>query len=466
MAAPPAPPAPGLLALVQSQTETVRYNATPKFPRKWITSNDEVLDYIKTIDEYAQQYDELTVLQKYRKIVTTMPEEIQSMFSLWRINKAAVAAPPVAPNALRDIPNIKEWMITTWSPPTNREQLLKPIKSLRYRKNEDPTFVTHRFITTLTRISDNITLLNNNLPVGAMPITAITNQEIFDFWMNIFYHNNNSSLGTVNAIVMKEIKKADPQDLAAITALQPTLKTKCNPRLSKGPAPFIHYDKKGQPRTANPTRKRANPNHPNQQPPQKRVRRSPLTPQERRKISCRKGANCRYRGCGFQHVTQHCCKYGTTCRDRRCTKVHTSYHNNNRNKSTTPCTRCRRTGHKRVQCTHQTDVNGTVIGPHLVCNRCKYYNHMASKCRSTNVNPQPMYPQKSQRPQQNQRPVYDPSGRQRQPPRAPQVANQNALALREQIQQTQEMLANQMDAYNQMVASNPALALLKPCPRQ
>ena len=100
-------PAP-LLALITQLTANSHYDTAPKFAKRWITNNNEVLDYIQAIDDYVDQNEDLTALQVYKKIVAAIPAPQQSMFKQWRNVQAAAAAPPVLPNTLRDISHIKQ----------------------------------------------------------------------------------------------------------------------------------------------------------------------------------------------------------------------------------------------------------------------------------------------------------------------------------------------------------------------
>ena len=123
--------------------------------------------------------------------------------------------------------------------------------------------------------------------------------------------------------------------MVAINALQPTLRLKCHPVLSKGPSPFIHYNENGQStnKTNTITRKRNNPTSPQNQPPRKK-RKTNMTAQQRRQISCTSGSTCKFRGCGYKHQPRDCCKYGIRCRNNQCKRVHTSYHNTSTRSST------------------------------------------------------------------------------------------------------------------------------------
>ena len=46
-------------------------------------------------------------------------------------------------------------MVSTWTPPLNRRQLLQPVRDIKYRKNEDPGFVHNRFTTAVARVNKN-----------------------------------------------------------------------------------------------------------------------------------------------------------------------------------------------------------------------------------------------------------------------------------------------------------------------
>jgi len=185
-------------------------------------------------------------------------------------------------------------------------------------------------------------------------------------------------------------------------------------------------------------------------PPYKKQRLDNKTPSPNASKMCYNGSKCHRKNCQYQHPskTQRFdipCKFQPNCNNPRCPYKHKNnrnkprnsqlqhapYNNTNNGNTTKTCNRCDRIGHNIMKCRARSTNDGKSLEQPTQCQKCGWYNHIASKCRTDDNKKNPSFKpqtttQNAQKSQfRNYNPINNPQRDQRELWRSQQQRNTN-----------------------------------------
>ena len=89
---------------------------------------------------------------------------------------------------------VKEWLLTTYPPNTNRRSLMNKLYAIKYRRNECPLMVYHRLNTAIDKAHLSIQTVNTYSP-HSTPIKYLSNEDKYELFTYILYKKYREWLG-------------------------------------------------------------------------------------------------------------------------------------------------------------------------------------------------------------------------------------------------------------------------------
>ena len=361
-----------------------------EFDKPWIQSNKDTIPYILAIDNHIRINKIIDPQVKFSVVYKTIPPVYQTIFSTFAEQQAEKeakennnnnkqASKPTQEQIQKqyNVKTLKKWIATTYPPPITRDEIVKKLSKLLYKKNEDPTIVYGRYLTQLKKINECIKLINTTIETDVNKLPEVTDLEQFNALRDIFVSRNNNRKfgndGQINKTIEKAVLKHNPQNVKAFLDFIPTLREKARPRVLANNSNHqfqIHDVTAGEldiyytPKSSRKFRK----NNPNKNYQNRNKRSRPFNNfvpyndnnenQPRKKT--RHPKHCTF--CKMNnHNTDECFKRNSK-----------NYKNNNRNNyknnksnhsqhKSSKCYRCHKIGHKAKNCWATTDASGNPL---------------------------------------------------------------------------------------------------------
>jgi len=181
-------------------------NNPAKFTAKFTGQNREVLPFIFNIDKFIRINGLTDKNVQFRRIFNTMDSHFQDLFIEDQDYDEELT-----------VELLVSWLISKYPPPPMKHEWVFKLKSIKMRKNEDPTLVWNKFQTLLKRINKAIEYVNKGRD-DESKMKRVSREQKVDALQAIFIRNNNcqkyDNQGEINKKIVNHLYSKNPMTYA------------------------------------------------------------------------------------------------------------------------------------------------------------------------------------------------------------------------------------------------------------
>ena len=291
-------------------------NFTINVPR----TNGDVIPFIDEINNHLELHPDADDISKYKLILKQLPKEWRTQFIAHIVELRRLHNNQRRVNHHRNIlfyqtwDNIKEWLLSSFPPPSNSKQLmLQKLSKMIHKRAQDPQITFNLLSNKINRINAVIAQINaaNDNNANDIPnIENIRDVEVVKILRTVFITNNNrkekNNYHKINHNVQRKVNKLEFFNLNQFRAHMTDIRNAAIPPGDKDTLFWQMHTETDAERAlfdintdSNP-RKRSrdytgdyNPKSPKQH-----------KPNDKASIDCHYGDDCRRKDCPFKHSAE------------------------------------------------------------------------------------------------------------------------------------------------------------------
>ena len=342
------------------------------------TQKQSLINWIKTEEEEVQAQNDDAVINYV------------TLLSAHNNMDIPVGPAPVYPvqkkaTRTRTVDTIKNWLIALYPPPRTNYDFQRTLRSVRFRKNENPMNVIQRFQVKLRMINEAIKTMNKGITIVRHKVSKMPDATLCEILGDLFIRKNNrfqfDNKGEVNKCVCRFANNDDPTTYAEWVNVMKKMEKKkwfTNNEAGISEFQFISYppqqydtviymkDKQPKREKSNGYREKKRGQRPYEQsksaPPKKRFKKG---------VYCRKcnkeGHYAKYcyfcpKCKGNGHLPEYCPNERKNQGKNGKINKNQGKHRNQKTLPTSVCYRCGNTGHKEAKCYTPYHADGHYIG--------------------------------------------------------------------------------------------------------